>query len=171
MGHGVLQCVCRNLRLHITAPCTMPFAPCHKALHGAQYERKSIIIGGIMNKRLTLGEALQRLTLERSGDAPPEQEPLSAESDAYLAQLREQLERLSTEKRSRAVLGGIPHHCCRLNHPHLLNHEAFFLSLYLLEKAPEDCERLAIHLNNCFPCAEVFAEVLRDFRKPQPKNS
>ena len=25
-GHGVLQCGCRNLRLHITAPCPMPHA-------------------------------------------------------------------------------------------------------------------------------------------------
>ena len=41
MGHGVLQCGCRNLRLHMTAPCTMPFAPCDKTLHGAQYERKN----------------------------------------------------------------------------------------------------------------------------------
>ena len=40
MGHGVLQCGCRNLRLHMTAPCTMPFAPCDKTLHGVQYERK-----------------------------------------------------------------------------------------------------------------------------------
>ena len=43
MGHGVLQCGYRNLSLHITAPCTMPFAPCDKTLHGAQYERWLII--------------------------------------------------------------------------------------------------------------------------------
>lgn len=121
-----------------------------------------------MNKSITLGEALQRLTRERSGNA---QAPLSPESDAYLAQLRGKLDRLTQENRSREVLAGIPHSYCRLEAPHLRNHEEFFLALYFLDKAPEDCERLAAHLNNCFLCSEVFSEVLRDFHKPQPKNS
>lgn len=123
-----------------------------------------------MKRLLTLGEALQRLSGEDSG-APAAPEALSPEADAYLTQLREMLGGLRTEHRSREVLAGIPRHYCRLDEPYLRNHEAFFLSLYFLEKAPEDCERLATHLNNCFPCAEIFAEVLRDFRKPQPKHS
>ena len=40
MEHGVLHCGCRNLRLQITAPCPMPFAPCKKTLHCALYQRK-----------------------------------------------------------------------------------------------------------------------------------
>ena len=38
MGHGVLQCGYRNMRLHITAPCAMRYAPCNKTLHCAQFE-------------------------------------------------------------------------------------------------------------------------------------
>ena len=98
-----------------------------------------------------------------SGNTPAKQAPLSPESDAYLAQLRGKLDRLAQENRSREVLAGIPHSYCRLEAPHLRNHEEFFLALYFLDKDPEDCERLAAHLNNCFLCSEVFSEVLRDF--------
>lgn len=91
----------------------------------------------------------------------------SPEMEAWITETRQRmihLQSASPEQISGLVL---PKGTCSLDRPFLQDNTDFFL--FYLRNAQEsgiraiDCPRLAVHLNNCYPCFDEYCRVLRDY--------
>ena len=56
---------------------------------------------------------------------------------------------------------------CSINQPFLENNEDFFIALFSDTKHDDACIRLYKHMNDCYPCFEIFSQVLRDYYRQE----
>lgn len=85
-------------------------------------------------------------------------------------QLLTLLNNLNSEKRSE-LFSSIPGPCCSNQKTFLKKNEEFFLAFFFAGKEDASCEKLFVHLNNCIYCAEIFAEVLKEYSLNSNTNS
>lgn len=113
----------------------------------------------------SLGEALALLAAEQQAasiDRPATPEAASLES------MRARLQEIAAGGLAGVILTSLPLHRCHTDNPFLRHNQDYFLSSFLLKKPgaqniPIDCNRLFTHLNNCYPCFEVFCEVTQAY--------
>ncbi len=119
--------------------------------------------------QLSLGKALAILRSEKeNASAGPNR--LDEQSKVYLEHLHNRFVWLTSELNRLVELErSIPTTSCTGEECTLENHEDFFIA-YLMECFPpyvknEDnlCARLIRHLNDCYPCFCIYANVMRDF--------
>lgn len=116
----------------------------------------------------SLGEALAMLAAEQQAASIDRPAPPSAQEAAYLTFMRARLQEITAHDLAGAILTSLPSHRCHTDSPFLLHNQDYFLSRFLVkkrgaQKVPADCKRLFTHLNNCYPCFEVFCEVTQAY--------
>ncbi|MGH7453376.1 MAG: hypothetical protein ACRENG_18645 [bacterium] len=116
---------------------------------------------------LTLGRALAVLEAERNAVPPGNSPPFPPSDCDYLQTLRERLQALRQTEQSRMMFAFIPAHDCETEKSYLADNVDFFLMCFLIKPQAEDggndCQRLFMHLNDCFLCFDEFSLVTRDY--------
>ncbi len=123
-----------------------------------------------MDENLTLGRAIGYLKLQRDDSFSVETPALSPEGRDYLEKLSETLQNLKNNRAEVSLLENIPRFPCELERPYLKDNEPFFLALFLIPGVKVNCADLFVHLNNCFSCAAIFSDMLRDYHQALHKD-
>lgn len=123
-----------------------------------------------MDENLTLGRAIGYLQLQRDGSFSVETPALSPEGKDYLERLSEILQKLENQNDALPPLKNIPLYPCELDRPYLNQNEPFFLAFFLIPGFKMNCSDLFVHLNNCFSCASIFSDMLRDYHQALHKD-
>lgn len=57
------------------------------------------------------------------------------------------------------MVNSIPSNRCRLNKPFLDENVPWFVAFYLENSPEKSCHKVFVHINNCYECAKIFAQV------------
>ena len=107
----------------------------------------------------SLGWALAHLQTEKKVAVAEFSE---ADKD-YLDKILNRYDSMKNNGSLNKALEALPTHTCSFSHLFLQNNEDFFIALFSNTKHDEACIRLYKHMNDCYPCFEVFSQVLRDY--------
>ena len=81
----------------------------------------------------------------------------------YLNHMQARYRELSHNGKSTVIVRQLPACPCLIDKPFLENNEDFFITLFSDIEHEEVCARLYKHMNDCYPCFEIFSQVLRDY--------
>ena len=119
-----------------------------------------------MNKTgLRLGWILA--LLEQSDDI--NHPPLSQEQRRHIERMRAQFLDVSSGAEGQRSSNNIPRSTCPVDTPFLSGNEDFFLGVFLNQHKDPVCLDLAVHMNRCYACFEIFCQVLRDYYNQREK--
>ena len=107
----------------------------------------------------SLGWALAHLQTERKVESAQ----FSEADKNYLHKIVSRYDSMKNNGSFYEALEALPTHTCSFDHLFLQNNEDFFIALFSNTKHDEACIRLYKHMNDCYPCFEVFSQVLRDY--------
>ncbi len=106
-----------------------------------------------------LGWALAHLQAERTTTSSQ----LTPSEQDYLEHMKDRFKLLNGNGKMVSLLENLPDRTCLINQPFLADNEDFFIALFSDTKHDEACIRLYKHMNDCYPCFEIFSQVLRDY--------
>jgi hypothetical protein len=106
-----------------------------------------------------LGWALAHLQTGQSGTSLT----VSGPESGYLTHIQERYRQLHSDGQLLKILDRLPGQPCLIDRPFLEGNEDFFIALFSNTKHDEACIRLYKHMNDCYPCFEIFSQVLRDY--------
>ncbi|MCB0262850.1 MAG: hypothetical protein KDH95_09215 [Calditrichaeota bacterium] len=88
---------------------------------------------------------------------------IGKEGDSTIIELVEKWTLLNNTDKALEIITQIPLKSCPVNQPFMTNNIDFFVALLLVNPAEKNCQQLFKHLNDCYHCAKIFANVIRAF--------
>ena len=107
----------------------------------------------------TLGWALAHLQTEKKQASAQ----FSDADKDYLHKILSRYDSMKNNGSLNEALRALPTHSCSFDDLFVQNNEDFFIALFSNTKHDEACIRLYKHMNDCYPCFEIFSQVLRDY--------
>jgi hypothetical protein len=101
---------------------------------------------------------MQRLAEDTDLSLPDEKDQI------WLENFKRSLASVNSGKYVEPVLLSIPKTCCKTDKPFLKEHSDI-LPTFMAKQSSKYCQKLFIHLNDCYFCFEIYSEEMRRYSR------